>query len=148
MARTIQNTVRIDASPATVWAVLTGFSERPEWDPYYREVHGELAHGARLTVRASLNDKGGLVTTHPRIVVLEPGERLAWTNRFVMPGLLDSHNEFRLTSPEEGVTDLRQTERFSGLLVTLSKGALDSVEARLRQWTAAIKRRAEGRGEG
>lgn len=48
MARTIQNTARIDAPPATVWAVLTGFDERSEWDPYYREVRGELARGARL----------------------------------------------------------------------------------------------------
>lgn len=146
MARTIQNTVRIDAPPATVWAVLTDFDERPEWDPYYREVRGELAPGARITVRASLNDANGLVTSHPRIVVLDPGERLAWTNRFVVPGLLDSHNEFRLTSPKAGVTELHQTERFSGLLVALSKGTLDDVEARLRQWTAAIKRRAEARG--
>ena len=146
MARTIQNTVRIDASPATVWSVLTGFDERPEWDPYYREVRGELAHGAKLTVRASLNDTSGLVTAHPRIVALEPGERLAWANRFVVPGLLDSRQEFRLTSPKADVTDLRQTERFSGLLVRPSKGTLDDIEVRLRQWTAAIKQRAEARG--
>ena len=146
MARIIQNTARIDAPPATVWAVLTDFDERSEWDPYYREVRGELARGARLTVRASLNDTDGLVTSHPRIVVLEPGERLAWTNRFFVPGLLDSRNEFRLTSPKADATELRQTERFSGLLVTPSKGTLDDVEARLRQWTAAIKRRAEARG--
>lgn len=52
------------------------------------------------------------------------------------------------TGAGDGVTELRQTERFSGLLVTLSKGTLDDVGARLRQWTAAIKRRAEERGEG
>ena len=146
MARTIQNTVRIDASPATVWSVLTSFDERPEWDPYYREVRGELARGARLTVRASLNDTDGLVTARPRIVILEPGERLAWANRFVVPGLLDSRQEFRLTSPQADVTELHQTERFSGLLVIPSKGTLDDIEARLRQWTAAIKQRAEALG--
>lgn len=146
MARVIQNTVRIDAPPATVWAVLTNFDERSEWDPYYREARGELAHGARLTVRASLNDTNRLVTAHPRIVVLEPGERLVWTNRFVVPGLLDSRHEFRLTSPKADATELHQTERFSGLLVTPSKGTLDDIEARLRQWIAAIKRRAEARG--
>lgn len=143
MSRIIQNTVRIDAPPTMVWAVLTSFDERPEWDPYYREVRGELAVGARLTVRASLNDTSGLITSHPRIVVLAPGERLVWTNRFFMPGLLDSQNEFRLTSSMADVTELQQTERFSGLFVTLSKGALDDVEVRLRQWVAAIKRRAE-----
>lgn len=143
MARMIRNSVRIYAPPPVVWAILTSFDERPEWDPYYREIRGELAVGARLTVQASLNDTSGLVTSHPRIVVLEPGERLVWTNRFFMPGLLDSHNEFRLTSPKAGVTELQQTERFSGLLVTLSKGALKDVEARLRQWIAAIKQRAE-----
>lgn len=146
MARTIQNTVRINASPATVWAVLTKFDERSEWDPYYREVRGEPTRGAKLTVRASLNDTNGLVTSHPRIVVLEPSERLVWTNRFVVPWLLDSRHEFRLTSPKVDVTELHQTERFSGLLVTPLKGTLDDIEARLSQWTAAIKRRVETRG--
>ena len=146
MARTIRNTVRIDAPPAAVWAVLTDFDGRRQWDPYYREVRGELARGARLTVRASLKDEGGLVTARPRIVVLEPGERLVWANRFVVPGLLDSRQEFRLAPSGAGATELYQTERFSGLLVAPSKGTLDDIEARLRQWTAAIKRRAEARG--
>ena len=145
MARTMQNTVRIDAPPATVWAILIDFDERPEWDPYYREVRGELADGARLTVRASLNDKDRIVTSRPRIVALEPGERLVWTNRFFVLGLLDSRQEFRLTSPKAGVTQLHQTERFRGLLVTPLGGMLDDVEARLRRWAVAIKQRAEAR---
>lgn len=145
MSRTIQNSVRINASSETVWAVLTNFKERSEWDPLYREVHGELALGARLTLRLSFNDTDKLATSHPRIVVLEPGKAFAWAGRFGLPGLLDSRNEFVLTSPKAGVTDLQQTERHTGLLVTLLKGTLDDVEARLRQWVAAIKQRAEAR---
>ena len=145
MARVLQNTVTIAAPTTAVWAVLTAFDERPEWDPYYREVHGELAVGARLTVRASLNDTSRPVTSRPRIVAVEPGRHLAWTNRFGLPGLLDSRNDFRLGSPAPGVTAMSQTERFSGLLVTPARRMLNDVEARLGQWVAALKLRAEER---
>ena len=144
MTRVMQNTVSIVAPTLVVWAVLMDFVGRSEWDPYYREVRGEAAPGARLTVRASLrDDTERLVTSHPRIVALEAGEHLAWTNRFVLPGLLDSRNDFRLTPSSTGGTRLDQTERFAGLLVGPSEKVLDAVEARLRQWVVAIKRRVE-----
>lgn len=143
MERVIENVVLIDAPPTVVWAILTDLPARGEWDPYYREISGRLEPGATLTVRAQLTEKPRLVTSRPRVVALEPHRRLAWTNRMVLPGLLDSRNDFVLTAPSPGTTRLDQRERFSGLLVTASRRALDAVEAKLELWSQAVKARAE-----
>ena len=146
MPRTMQNTVEIDAPPQQVWGVLVDFGTRPAWDPYYRQIRGEARVGARLRVLASLRDGERLIASRPRIVRLEPGRCLVWTNRFFLPGLLDSTNEFHLSSSRTGATVLHQTETFSGALPALTRGTLDAVEARLGQWAAALKRRVEADG--
>ena len=143
MTRTVHHSVTMQADPDTAWSVLIDFQRRREWDPYYRDVVGKAEVGARLTVRASLADDARLITTHPVVVDVEPGRRLVWTNRFVLPGVLDSRQEFQLTSAHAGLTVLRQTEHFSGLMTRLSGRTLDRVEARLHQWVVAYQDRVE-----
>ena len=143
MARTIENSTTISAPPQGVWSVLVDFPARAAWDPYYRDVRGEPVKGARLEVRASLGEGRRLVRTHPRITDVDPHTRLVWVNRFALPGLLDSRQELRLRSLHPGVTELHQSERFTGMLSPLVARTLDAVEVRLGEWVLAVKQRAE-----
>jgi hypothetical protein len=145
MARTVRHTIDIDATPAEVWQTLVAFDERGDWDPYYREVEGPAEEGARLLVRARLDEGARLVTARPRVLVVEPAVRLVWGGRLLLPAILTNRQEFHLEQVARGVTRLTQTERFTGILTVLAPGLLDKVDARLAQWVDAVKARVESR---
>ncbi|MGZ5382453.1 MAG: SRPBCC family protein [Acidimicrobiia bacterium] len=39
--RSIETSIEIDAQPARVWEVLTGFERYPEWNPFVASLHGK-----------------------------------------------------------------------------------------------------------
>lgn len=57
--KTKSATIKIDAPPMTVWAVLTDLSRYPEWNPLFREAAGEVAVEKLLTLRSAQTATGG-----------------------------------------------------------------------------------------
>ncbi|WP_405512784.1 SRPBCC family protein [Streptomyces canus] len=49
--REISTYVDIDAKPRIVWEVLTDFARYPDWNPYVREVTGEVRVGGTPALR-------------------------------------------------------------------------------------------------
>ena len=74
-------TVAIDASPRTVWALVSDVRRMPEWSPSVestrlRDGFERVELGAQFTNR---NTHGELVwTTHAEVVRFEPGRALAF----------------------------------------------------------------------
>jgi hypothetical protein len=112
--RTIETEIHIDASASDVWNVLTDFAAYPDWNPLLTEASGVPEEGERLRIRV---EPPGLPaqTFEPRVLTAEPGERLVWKGRLLVPGLFDGRHEFVVEPTDEGVRFV-QRETFSGLL--------------------------------
>ncbi len=134
-------TTEIAAPVETVWAELTNTAAFPEWNPFIQELTGELALGGRLRVRIA-PPGGKAMTFRPTVVVLEPGRRLEWLGRLLLPGIFDGRHRFTLEETETG-TRLTQEETFTGVLVPLLAKTLTKTEDGFREMNEAMKNRAE-----
>jgi hypothetical protein len=137
---TVSAATWIDASPATVWAVLTDLSRYPDWNPLFPAAAGELAVGQRITLHRA---PGGFpATIRPRVTALTADAELSWESR--LPGLITGEHRFTL-KPGNGGTLVLQSETFRGILVRFSASALDRAEAGFEALNAALKAHCEDR---
>ncbi len=105
----------------------------PEWNPCIRSASGQLAAGARLTLR--LVPAGGrAMTFRPTVLAAQPDELLRWIGRLIVPGIFDGTHQFALEDLG-GRTRLTQSETFRGLLVPLTGKTLARTEAGFRAST-------------
>lgn len=142
MSRTLESEIEIQALPDTVWAVLTDFPAYPDWNPIEIEMHGEPVVGTRLHHTSKLPGRKPMRFS-PTIVAADPGQVLAWDGRVVVPHLCDVHHRFELSPVTKEGTRLRQSERFSGLLVPFLAKTLRQTQKAFEIANQAIKSRAE-----
>jgi hypothetical protein len=142
MSRTLTSEIRIQASPQTVWAVLTDFPAYAEWNPIEIQIEGEPIAGTVLHHTSKLPGR------KPRrfsstIVAAEPGRVLAWEGRILAPRLFDVHHRFELSSTSGDATTLFQSERFSGMLIPFCAQTLRQTQVAFETANQAIKSRSE-----
>jgi hypothetical protein len=140
--RELHREIEIDGPPERVWAVLTDFAAYPEWNPFIRRISGELRESAKLEVR--IEPPGGrAMTFKPTVRAVEANRELRWLGRLLLPGVFDGEHSLRIEPLEGGRSRFVQSERFSGLLVGLVKGALAKTEAGFERMNTALKARVE-----
>jgi hypothetical protein len=140
--RELRHEIEIDAPPERVWAVVTDFAAYPGWNPFIRQISGELREGARLEVR--IEPPGARATTFkPTVRTVEANRELRWLGRLLVPGIVDGEHSLRIEPLEGGRSRFVQSERFSGVLVGFLKGTLAKTEAGFEQMNAELKARAE-----
>jgi len=142
MSRTLTSEIKIQASPQTVWAVLTDFPAYPEWNPIEIQMEGEPIAGTVLHHTSKLPGRKPRRFS-PTIVAAEPGRVLAWEGRILAPGLFDVHHRFELSATSEDATTLRQSERFSGVLIPFFAKTLRQTQVAFETANQAIKSRSE-----
>ena len=134
--------VEIDAPPAVVWEALLAFDTYPEWNPLTRRVEGIVIDGTERRGRDEPADARGLLDGQ-LLVTLEPDERLAWLDRFVLPFAFDRYHEFHLQPIDDG----RRTRLLQRETV---RGALSSVvfdETKLERAFVAMNKAVAARAE-
>lgn len=115
--RTIDTTLLIDASPEAVWSVLTDTASYPNWNPFIRELSGELRVGERL--RTVLGAPGTKPTMFvPTVVRVDAGRAFEWIGVLGAAWIFSGQHRYELTAVG-GQTRLEQSERFGGLLLPL-----------------------------
>ena len=137
---TIDTTVDIDASREAVWDVLTDFARYSEWNPSMR-IEGSPEVGTKLVVHLHA-DGGHGMTFKPTVLAAAPGEELRWLGKLGFHGIADGEHFFILTTNDDGTTRLNHGERFSGVLVALSRGSSGSGAA-YEAFSQALKQRVE-----
>ena len=141
--RTIEHTVDIPSSPATVWQVLTDTDRYGDWNPFMTRLSGLLAAGERLTV--TIRPGKRTMTFRPTVLAIEEGRLIRWRGRLGVPGLFDGEHELRMESIPDGGTRFVQRERFSGVLVPMMRGVLDDTDSGFATMNAALRDRASSR---
>jgi len=142
MVKHLRTEITIAASAERVWQILTDLAAYREWNPFLFEASGRPAKGERLTVRMKPVD-GRPMTFKPTVLDAQPGRRLRWLGRLLLPGIFDGEHSFTL-EPVNGGVRFVQEEDFRGVLVplfakSLDKGTLPAFEL----MNQALKARAE-----
>jgi len=132
--------IEIDAPPTTVYAALVDFPKWSEWNPFIVEAAGTATVGDTLQLR--FNDG---MRFAPVVEAAEPGKELRWLGKLDRFGLLfNGQHRFELSEPRPGVTRVRQSETFTGLLARpllfVSGGKITKNFESLNE---GLKRRAE-----
>jgi hypothetical protein len=141
-AREIRREIEIDASPATVWRVLTDTAAYPEWNPFIRQLDGELRTGATLDVRIAPPGARGM-RFKPTVLAAVTERELRWLGRVLAPGIFDGEHSFTIEPLAGGRTRFVQTERFSGILVPALARTLEKTQLGFERMNAALKSKAE-----
>lgn len=137
--------IEIDASPETVWSVLTDFQTYSDWNPVL-EIDGEAVEGQKLEVTTDYENTRPM-TFRPTVLVVDEPTELRWQGRLFVPGLYDGEHRFVLTAVDEGErTRLTHAEIFRGALVGfINRRIGDDVEAGFGQMNDALKHRVENK---
>lgn len=121
----IRTELVIKASPATVWSVLTDFSQYPYWNPFIKWIKGEAIQGSKITARIEPPNASGM-TFNPEVLRVIPQKEFRWLGHLFIPGLFDGEHIFELYENSDGSTTFVQREEFKGLLVGLFAKMLDT----------------------
>lgn len=144
MAKTIERTIEIDRSISEVWRVLVDFPSHSEWDPFIRHISGVPEIGEKLKVHIAPGGKRGMRFT-PVVSAAKAPSELAWSGKLGIRGLFDGVHRFSLSAVDRNRTRVTQSETFSGLLVGLFGGILDSTAEGFDRMNDALKLRCEDR---
>jgi hypothetical protein len=114
--RELRSEIEFDGTPEDVWDVLVDLPAYGEWNPFMREIEGEIRVGARLRARlVPIGERG--FTMRPTVLVAELGRELRWLGRMVLPGIFDGEHVLEIQEAGPGRVRFLQHERFRGLLV-------------------------------
>jgi hypothetical protein len=135
--------IEIEAPADRVWEVLTDFAKFPEWNPFIRQMSGEVRTGAQLQVQ--LGPTGGRVMSFkPKMVNVETNREMSWLGRLLIPGLFTGEHSFTIEALDEKGVRFVQHEKFTGLLVPFMAKSLDKDTKRgFEEMNQALKERAE-----
>ena len=130
--------IRIHATPDTVWAILSDASKWLEWNPTVEKIEGEIAPGNKLKVFTKISPG----QTFPvRVTEFSPPRQMVWTGG--MPfGLFRGVRTYTITPTAEGV-EFSMQEVFSGLMAPLITKSIPDLQPSFHEFASALKQRAE-----
>jgi hypothetical protein len=143
MSRQLSAEVEVEGSPARVWEVLTDFAAYRQWNPFIVEGGGQAVPGSRLELQMRLPGRRPMAL-RPVVLEAEPGRRLRWLGRLLMPGLFDGEHSFSLEPAGPGRVRVVQQEEFRGLAARPILAMIgEPTLAGFRQMNQALKDRVE-----
>jgi S-(hydroxymethyl)glutathione synthase len=108
--KSIKTSIRIDASPQTVWSVMDNLQQYPEWNKLTSVLSGRTTVGS--VVRGTMTRPGvPAVPIGPTINVLVGAREFRWLTD--VPGFRAEHY-FLLRPTQDGGTELTHAEDFDG----------------------------------
>jgi hypothetical protein len=129
----------INASPETIWAILTDAPSYPDWDPSADRIEGRIAPGE--TVKAYTKLAPGRAFP-AKVTVFEPGRKMVWEGGMPL-GLFKGVRTFTLSPKDSNSVEFAIREVFSGPLLPLFGGSLPDMTEPFKQFVAGLKARAE-----
>ncbi len=129
--------VNIRAGAGDIWRLLSDAQNYPRWNSTVTRIEGRIAEGESL----KLHVPGTSRVFTPKITGLTPERGMTWSSG-VLP-LFRGVRVFTLTPQEGASTNFAMTERFSGLMAPLVKGAMPDFGPIFTRFAADLKTAAE-----
>lgn len=137
--------INIDAASNVVWSHLVRFKQYPEWNPFIKNISGELTEGAHLDV-AIQPPGGNSMNFEPHLLVVKKDEELRWLGRLLIPGLFDGEHYFIVEEISDEKVRFIHGEKFRGILALLLWGSVEPGTKRgFQAMNKALKDRAEAK---
>ena len=138
----LRSHIEIDARPERVWEVLTDLSSYPEWNPFIRQIEGEMSPGATLRVLIQPPNRRSM-TFKPKVLKAVPNQELRWLGRLLVPGLFDGEHILSIEIVAPTRVRFHQREIFRGLLVPTLGRLLQGTQRGFEEMNIALKQRVE-----
>lgn len=138
MAKQIITSIKINASAAEVWQILTEFQRYPEWNPFIKSLTGEVQVGNKIKVQLPS------ATFKPTVLRMDKNKEFKWLGSLLFKGIFDGEHKFLPTENKDGTTTFKQSENFTGILVPLFAKSLDkNTSVGFNEMNQKLKERAE-----
>lgn len=115
----ISTSIKINASPSTVWQIFTAFDKYPDWNPFIKSITGTVQVGNKIKVVLPG------ATFKPKVLKIEKNTELKWLGSLLFKGIFDGAHRIHISDNGDGTVNFEQSETFSGILVTLFKKSLN-----------------------
>src|SRR5687767_13327999 len=112
-------TTTINASPETIWGILTDATGYPTWDPGVLRIEGTIAPNNQVTAYTKRDPKRAFPA---KVTEFVPARKMTWTGGMPL-GLFKGVRTFTLT-PKGSTTEFSLREDFSGPLLPLIAGSI------------------------
>jgi hypothetical protein len=132
-------TTTIEASPETIWTILTDAAGYPEWDPGVDRIEGRIAPGEKITAFTKLSPGRAFPVKVSEFV---PGQKMTWTGGMPL-GLFKGERTFTLVPQDHSAVEFTVREVFSGPLLPLIGRSIPDLTSSFEQFAAGLKKRAE-----
>lgn len=119
MAKTITTQITIAAPIHEVWKVLMNTKDYPEWNPFVKELNGDLVEGKKITVALP-----GM-KFKPTVEVVHENKEFRWQGHLLFRGVFDGQHQFLLEAISDNQTLFTHQEHFKGILVPFMKKMLE-----------------------
>jgi hypothetical protein len=127
----------INASPETIWQIITDGPNYPQWDPHIDHIEGTIASGKKITAYTKLSPRAFPVT----VSVFEPGRKMVWSSAMPL-GLFSGKRTFSLT-PQGDSTEFGLREEFDGLLLPVMSRSIPDMNPIFADFVKGLKAQAE-----
>jgi uncharacterized protein YndB with AHSA1/START domain len=124
--------VRIEADPSIVWALLTRASDFPRWNSTVVSIQGEIREGGSIELKSTLDEKR---TFKLKVKEFVPEKRLVWGDAM-------GSRIYTLDKGTKGV-QFTMSEKIGGPLFPLFAGMIPSFDESFEKFAADIKKEAE-----
>ncbi|MBL8102521.1 MAG: SRPBCC domain-containing protein [Anaerolineales bacterium] len=128
----------INASPETIWRILSDASGYPAWDLSMDHIEGKLALGETVKFFTKFSPQAFPV----KVTVFEPCKKMVLTGGMPL-GLFKSERTHILTPADNGLTTFYTEEIFSGLLLPVFGKNIPDLTDNFKGFVAALKKQAE-----
>jgi uncharacterized protein YndB with AHSA1/START domain len=129
-------TVAIDATPETVWSLLTDAADFPRWNSTVTSIEGTIALGQTVKIRVPISKR----TFAVKVKTFDAPRSLVWGDGH--PPMFRGTREYAL-APVAGGTTFTMTETFEGVMLPMIRRSLPDFVPVFTQYAADLKREAE-----
>jgi uncharacterized protein YndB with AHSA1/START domain len=124
--------LRIEADPSIIWALLTHAADFPRWNSTVVSIQGEIKEGGSIELKSTLDEKRTFKLTVKEFV---PEKRLVWG---------DAMGSRVYTLDKDGeATRFTISEKIGGPLFPLFAGMIPPFDESFDQFAADLKKEAE-----
>jgi hypothetical protein len=132
-------TATIQASPDTIWAILTDAPGYQAWDSGVERVDGRIAPGEKIKVVSKANPGRAFPV---KVTEFTPGRRMTWSGGMPL-GLFKGVRTFTLSPQSNGATTFTVREEYTGPLLPLIWRSMPDLGPSFTQFANGLKQRAE-----